>query len=343
MIKFERGVQLKRLLFVYSLLIIAFLVYLMNFQSRESIASLDGKPKGLQGEMDEKYVMVTFQSGIDYWKNILKGFEDAAQALNVSVEYQGAAQYDVNEQITVLEQVIARKPSGIAISAIHPDALDVTIYKAVDAGIPVVLFDSDAPKSNAYSYIGTNNYSAGVTAAHELADMINHSGKVAVITIPNQQNQIERLNGFQETIEKQFPNIELVAIKDGEGNQLVARQAAKEILTEHSDIRGIFATEANGGVGVGEAALQLKKGSQVKIVSFDTDKQTLDMVKDGTITATIAQGTWDMGYWSLHYLFHLQHDLIKPQNDPYTSDILPKMDTGIAVVTKRNVDKYYAK
>jgi ribose transport system substrate-binding protein len=334
---------LKKLVFVYTLLIGSFLLYLINFQSREATANLEGKPKGLQGDIDEKYVMVTFQAGIDYWKNILKGFEDAAQALNVSVEYQGAAQYDVNEQITVLEQVIARKPAGIAISAIHPDALDVTIYKAIDAGIPVVLFDSDAPKSSAYTYIGTNNYKAGVTAANEIADMINNSGKVAVITLPNQQNQIDRLNGFQETIEKQFPNIELVAVKDGEGNQLVARQAALDILTEHPDLKGIFATEANGGVGVGEATLQQKKGNQVKIISFDTDKQTLDMVKDGTIAATLAQGTWDMGYWSLNYLFHLQHDLIKPQTDPYTSEILPEMDTGIAVVTKRNVDKYYAK
>lgn len=334
---------MKKLLLVYTLLIVAFLLYLINFQSSESTANLDGKPKGLQGEIDEKYVMVTFQAGIDYWKNILKGFEDAGQALNVSVEYRGAAQYDVNEQITVLEQVIARKPSGIAISAIHPDALDVTIYKAIDAGIPVVLFDSNAPKSNAYTYIGTNNYKAGVTAAYEIADMINNSGKVAVITLPNQQNQIDRLNGFQETIEKQFPNIELVAIKDSEGNQLVSRQAAMEILTEHSDLKGIFATEANAGVGIGEATLQLKKGNQVKIVSFDIDKQTLDMVKDGTIAATIAQGTWNMGYWSLNYLFHVQHDLIKPQTDPYASKILPEMDTGIAVVTKRNVEKYYAK
>lgn len=134
---------MKKLLFVYALLSIAFLLYLKDFQSREATVNLN-ETKGLQGQIDEKYVMVTFQAGTDYWKKILKGFEDAGQALNVSVEYRGAAQYDVKEQITVLEQVIARKPSGIALSAIHPDALDVTIYKAIDAGIPVVLFDSDA-------------------------------------------------------------------------------------------------------------------------------------------------------------------------------------------------------
>ncbi|MBT2658610.1 substrate-binding domain-containing protein [Bacillus sp. ISL-18] len=334
---------MKKLLTVYALLIIAFLIYLIEFQSREAAASLDGKSKGLHGEVGEKYVMVTFQAGADYWKNILKGFEDASQALNVSVEYRGAAQYDVKEQITVLEQVIARKPSGIAISAIHPDALDVTIYKAIDAGIPVVLFDSDAPKSNAYSYIGTNNYNAGVTVAHEMADMIDRTGKVAVITLSNQQNQIDRLTGFKETLEKQYPDIKIVAVKDGRGNQIVSKNVAIDILKQYPDLKGIFVTEANGGVGVGEAAILLKKVGQVKIIGFDTDKQMLDMIKDGTISATLAQGTWNMGYWSLQYLFHVRHDLIKLPDDPYTNEILPKMDTGITVVSKKNVENYYAK
>ncbi|MGG1678448.1 substrate-binding domain-containing protein [Neobacillus sp. NRS-1170] len=336
---------MKKLLFVYALLFGAFLIYLINFQSREVNTNLEGKPKGLQGTIDEKYVMVTFQVGIEYWKNVLKGFEDGAQALNVSVEYRGATNYDVNEQITVLEQVIARKPSGIAISAIHPNALNVTINKAIDAGIPVVLFDSDAPDSKAYSFLGTNNFNAGATAAHEMADMIKNRGKIAVITLPNQQNHIDRANGFKETIEKQYPDIEVVAVKDGKGNQLVSGQVVSDLLKEHPDLNGIFATEANGGVGVGEALINLRKDKQVRIVSFDTDKQTLDMVKDGTIDATIAQGTWNMGYWSLQYLFHLQHDLIRSQGGPYTSgnQLLPRMDTGITVVTRENVEKYYAK
>ncbi|MDR4890074.1 substrate-binding domain-containing protein [Fredinandcohnia sp. QZ13] len=332
---------MKKLLVVYALLIIAFLLYLKDFQSHEATTNLN-ETKGLQGQVDEKYVMVTFQAGTDYWKKILKGFEDAGQALNVSVEYHGASQYDVKEQITVLEQVIARKPSGIALSAIHPDALDVTIFKAIDAGIPIVLFDSDAPKSNAYTFIGTNNVNAGGTAAHELAHFINRNGKVAVVTIPNQQNQISRLKGFQETIENQYPDIEIVGVKDGKGDQLVSEQVVIDLLTEHPDLKGIFLTEANGGVGAGRAVIKLKKDKDVKIVSFDTDKQTLDMVKAGTIEATLAQGTWSMGYWSLNYLFYLNHGLIKLPSDPYAQNKLPKMDTGITVVTKKNVDSYYA-
>lgn len=337
---------MKKLILVYIILISAFLLNLVNYQSQEIPASSNGTGEGLQGEIDEKYVMVTFQVGNDYWKNVLKGFEDAANSLNVLVEYRGATQYDVNEQITVMEQVIAKKPSGIALSSMHPTALNVTIDKAIDAGIPVVLFDSDAPDSNAYSFLGTNNYNAGVIAAHEMANLVDKSGKVAVITLPKQQNHIDRSEGFKETMDKFYPEIIMVAVKDGKGDQLVSRKAALDLLDENPDLKGIFATEANGGVGVGEATLSIKKDQQVKIVSFDTDKQTLDMVKDGTIAATVAQGTWNMGFWSLQYLFQLHHGVIKPVNEQQDTESLravPIMDTGITIVTRKNIENFYAK
>ncbi|GGJ58070.1 ribose transport system substrate-binding protein [Anoxybacillus voinovskiensis] len=332
---------MKKLLIMYIFLVGALVIYVYNYHLENSrINSLSQESGGLSGKIDEKYVMVTFLSGIDYWKNCLKGFEDAAQALNVSVEYRGATQYDVNEQVTVLEQVIARKPAGIAISAMDPNKLTKTINKAVEQGIPVVLFDSDALGSKAFSFLGTNNYNAGATAAHKMAELLGRKGKVAVITLPNQLNHQQRTKGFIETMYKEYPGIEVAVVKDGKGDALVSKQVALEILKQYPDLSGIFVTEANGGVGVGEAVSLLAK--KTKIISFDTDKRTLDMVKQGLIDATLAQGTWNMGYWALQFLFHLHHKLTPSLSSDYP--LMPSyVDTGITVVTKENVDSFYAK
>ncbi|MMZ64846.1 hypothetical protein D1872_272010 [compost metagenome] len=69
------------------------------------------------------------------------------------------------------------------------------------------------------------------------------------------------------------------------------------------------------------------------------------MIKDGTISATVAQGTWNMGYWSLQYLFHLQHGLTVPAPSPTapTAPLPVTVDTGISLVTRQNVDDFYAK
>ena len=338
---------MKKLLLVYAILIATFLLFLYSYQYNEHAdQSLKQMNRGLQGKIEEKYVMVNFQSGIDYWKSCLKGFEDAAKALNVSVEYRGATQYDVYEEITVLEQVIAKKPAGIAVSAINPNALVVTINKAVEAGIPVVLFDSGAPKSKAYSFLGTNNYNAGVSAAHKMAELTGDNGKLAIITLPNQLNHQDRMAGFQDTIRTSYPNIHIVAVEDGKGDQLASERIAAKVIKDHPDLTGIFATEANGGVGVGNAVKSLNRLSQVKIIGFDTDKGTLDMVKNGTISATLAQGTWNMGYWSLMHLLHLQKEAQKshlPLQNAKEPLVPTYVDTGITIVTKENVDIYYAK
>ncbi|SHN30791.1 monosaccharide ABC transporter substrate-binding protein, CUT2 family [Gracilibacillus kekensis] len=325
-------------MFAYLILIVLFVVYVYQYQSEETTNN-QWSDRELRGTIDENYVMVTFQAGIDYWKRPLKGFEDAAESLNVSVEYRGATQYDVNEEITVLEQVIAKNPSGIAISTMDPEALNPVINKAVDSGIPVVMFDADAPDSKAYAFLGTNNHYAGVTAAHKMAELLNEEGEVGVVTHPNQLNHQERTQGFRETIENDYPNMTLVDIKDGRGDQMISKEVSEELIREHPNIKGIFASEANGGVGVGKAVLDLQKKGDLHIISFDTDKGTLDMIDEGVISATMAQGTWKMGYWSLQFLFHLQHD-IAGELEGETN--LPRyVDTGITVVTKDNVNEYY--
>ncbi|WP_248927009.1 substrate-binding domain-containing protein [Paenibacillus hamazuiensis] len=329
---------MRKLIMVYVLLLACFASYVYFEYVRVASPGAWNEPsQGLKGTHNEKYVLVTFQSGIDYWKNVLKGFEDAAEALDVSVEYRGATQYDVHEEITVLEQVIAKKPAGIAVTAINPDELTSTINKAVEAGIPVVLFDSGASKSKAYSFLATDNYSAGVTAARKMAELTEQQGKIAIITSPGQLNHKERTSGFTDTIRSEFPNMQVVGVENGQGDSIVSDQAARKLMGMYPDLAGIFVTEANGGVGVAAAVSDAGKTGKLKIIGFDTDKGTLDLVKKGAISATLAQGTWNMGYWSLMHLFHLNHN--KSQQIP----VPPHVDTGITVVTQSNVDQFYAK
>ncbi|ASA21079.1 substrate-binding domain-containing protein [Paenibacillus donghaensis] len=338
---------MKKLGLVYLLLIGIFVVYLLNYRLQANNVD-PWETAGLRGNLEDTYVMLTFQIGIDYWKSVLKGFEDGAEDLNVSVEYHGSTQHNANEQMTVLEQVIAKKPAGIAISAVNSKLLTETINKAVESGIPVVIFDSGAPDSKAYSFLGTDNYKAGAEAARKMADLTDAKGEVAIITTPDQHNHQERTAGFTDTIREHYPAMKLVAIKDGRGDQLASRGAAEQILADYPRLAGIFATESKGGIGVAEAVSAAKGNSAAlpKIISFDTDKETLDLVKKGGISATMAQGTWNMGYWSLLELFQLHRDLAADPAVYKNNKLLPvpgMVDTGIDVVTPVNVDNYYAK
>ncbi|NPC91502.1 substrate-binding domain-containing protein [Bacillus sp. WMMC1349] len=323
---------MKKLLVVYGVVLGLFSLYIFNYARSEKTSSLKDEAP-LTGKLSEKFVMVTFQSGIEYWKSGLKGFEDGAQLFHVSVEYRGAAHYDVHEQITVLEQVIAKKPAGIALSVIDPEALTPAINKAHEQGIPIVLFDSDAPSSKALTYIGTNNGEAGSVAAQQMAELLDQNGETAVITQPRQYNQQERTKGFQKTILQKYPNMKVSAVLDGKGDELTSKKQALAILKKNPNMKGIFATEANGARGVAQAVKAAGLQGKVSVIGFDKDKKTLDGIKDGSIAATLGQDTWQMGYWSLHMLFLANH---------HSRSLPASIDTGVTIITKNNVDHYYA-
>jgi ribose transport system substrate-binding protein len=292
---------------------------------------------------NEEYYMVTFLSGIEYWKGCYKGFEDAGKLYGVKTVYAGAAEYNVNQAVTVFEQIIANKPAGIAVTCINPDAYKEPIKKAMDAGIPVVTFDADSPDSGRNAFLATGNKAAGATAAKYLAEALGGKGDVAVVTLPGQLNHEERTAGFVETIETSYPDMKVVQIGNGGGEQTSAAQAASGILQANPSVMGLFCTDATSGVGA-VAAISETNRDDVKIVSFDTDKGTLDAIKDGSIEASIAQGTWNMGFWAFQMIFQLKHDLINPTDgwaEKGINPLPPYVDTGVSVVTKDNVDAFY--
>ena len=226
------------------------------------------------GNAKEEYYMVTFVSGIEYWKGCFAGMKDAADLLGVKAIYTGAPQADVNQQVTVLEQVTAKRPAGIAVTCSNPDGLRAPIDKAIEAGIPVVTFDADSPLSKRYCYLGTGNYNAGAMAARYLAKLIGGKGEVAVSTVTGQLNHEERKAGFMETLEKEYPNVKVVNVGNDNNDQTIAATLVAGFLQAHPNLSGVFCTDALGGVGAATAVREANKVGKVRIVSFDTDKGT---------------------------------------------------------------------
>lgn len=331
----------------FILILALFAVFLAGCVRSENNNSSSISPNSLVGQKNEEYYMVTFRSGMEYWKGCYKGFEEAGKLYGIKTIYTGGIQYDVNEEVTALKQIIAKKPAGIAITCINPDAFKAPIEDAIAAGISIVTFDSDSPDSGRYSFLGTGNEYAGEVAAKALAEQVGpEGGEIVVIALPSQLNNVQRVAGFKNAIEKEYKNLKIVQIGNGNSDQTEAAKVLAGFLQVHPNIKGVFCTEATSGVGAATAVKEANKVGQVKIVSFDTDKGTLDAIKAGIISASIAQGTYIMGYQSMNFLYQLQHKLINPVEDWKKKGISPLpsfVDTGVDIVTKDNVDSFYVK
>ena len=90
------------------------------------------------------------------------GAERAAAELgDVEVLWNAPASADQLKQKEILESYITQRVDGIAISALNGDFLTETINRAVDAGIPVVTWDSDAPTSKRIAFYGVDDLASG--------------------------------------------------------------------------------------------------------------------------------------------------------------------------------------
>jgi ribose transport system substrate-binding protein len=216
----------------------------------------------------------------------------------------------------------------------------------MEAGIPIITFDSDSPDSKRISYIGTNNFSAGSEAGHYIGGKLNNNGKVAVITSLGQSNMVERTDGFVETIRNRYPGIEIVQVVDGGPDQLDAANNVANLVRANRDIDYLFCISVSYGIGAVTALQEAGLSSRTKIVSTDTDEVTLDAIKAGEIEATVTQGPWCEGFWAMITLYFIDKGLISSSpnwlRDGYPS-IPINMNSGASMVTKDNVDIFYIK
>lgn len=293
-----------------------------------------GESRAVTSSPDDEYYMVSFLSGIDYWKTCYRGMEDAASLLGVTAKYTGQTDSDVAGEVAVLEQVIAMKPKGITITCVNSTAFKDTIDSAIEEGISVVCFDSDSPTSNRSTYLSTGNEDAGRAAAGYLVPLCANKGKIAVLYTVGQENTESRLKGFKAWCEENAPDVELILVNDA-GDTTTATDNMAAALQANPDMAGVFCADGTAG-GAGPVAVEESGLEGIHTLAFDVDKTVLDKVKDGSIDGTVAQGQYNMGYWSMMMMY-------AEANGVSTADLPGYVDTGVTIVTKDTVDQYYVK
>lgn len=273
------------------------------------------------------FVLVPKSVGHPYWAKVKKGMTAAAAKLGVQAVFDGPTSTDLARQIEIVEGYIARHVSGIAISPNDPVGIEEVIRKAIRRDIPVVTFDSDSPASEREMYIGTVNREAGREAGRALVKALNGKGDVAILHgSVTALNLRERLEGFNEVVDAE-PGIRKVALEENRDDQALALAQAESILQRYPNLSAFYGTSAPGASAAADALRAKGKAGKVVVVGFDLDKQKLEYIRKGWITAIVDQRPEEMGKLAVEWLVKLSRG-IKPDRRI--------LDTGVEVVTKAN-------
>ncbi|MGD0547322.1 MAG: substrate-binding domain-containing protein, partial [Terracidiphilus sp.] len=292
----------------------------------------------------EVYYLIASNMALPYWQTAVAGFNKAATEYKVTVRVAGPDSYDPQAELSALQQAIAAKPRGILISVADVSVLQPEIDAAVNAGIPVITMDSDAPGSRRLYFIGTNNREAGKLGGQRVIEKLGGRGNVVFFTLANQANTAERLQGFKEVFAAR-PDIHIVEVVDIKGDPRKAFDWTLEAtaLTGDKKVDAFVCLESASAKAVADA---LKRASTTGglVLAWDGNPDTLDGIKSGAIDATVVQKPFTMGYFGLKALDEVFHSPPKQLTKDYSTDAFAPypvfVDTGSSLVDKTGVDAY---
>ncbi|MGA2113262.1 MAG: substrate-binding domain-containing protein [Bryobacteraceae bacterium] len=297
---------------------------------------------GSRHEATEKYYLVVLNSKLAYWQAASAGLDRAARGLGVASETVGPDTYDAQAEVQAFRDAVAKKPAGILVSAGDPTLMKDPIDAAIAQGIPVVTIDADVPGSKRLTFVGTNNYQAGLMGGRTLSDRLHGKGNVVVFTMPGQNNLDERLQGYKNIL-AEHPQIKIVRVVDVKGTPSIAFDTTEEILKGKSVPDAFVCLEATACQEVADVLDRNKVDGKV-IVAMDSDANTLTWIQKGKIAATIAQKPYTMAHFGALILDTVHHYKLPTLEGNWTEDTRSPVpvfvDTGATLIDKGNVDAF---
>jgi ribose transport system substrate-binding protein len=294
---------------------------------------------------NEEYVMVTTAVTMPMYVNHDQAaFKRWGEKMKVKVSILGPAEWDVPAQINTIEEVIGTRPTGLLINGTDP-AIAQVINKAVSAGIPTVVYDSDVPGSKRHAFLGTDWYEIGKLQGEEIVRLIDGKGKIAYMGILGLVNMEQGFKGLLDVLEK-YPQIEVVGKYDDKANVEEAAKITSDVLAAHPDISGFCGFDSNSGPGIALAVREAGKAGKIKITTVDWEPEHLRLVKDGVIHMLAGQKrelfTW-YGAQFLYDMVHHTNPLAEDDGKAGITSVPSVINTGLIKITAENVDQFISR
>lgn len=308
---------------------------------------------GSNGQQTNGTIAVIGQAqGVQFWELMREGAAEACEEMGYTLDYSCASKAsDVSGQIQLVEEAINKGVDGIVLAPNSPTDMNTVLQKAENAKIPVITVSSPVNYPGVKSYIGSDNASAGAIAGRKAISELGTSGNIGIIGHSSSAtNALERVQGFISVITNANAAASTTdatgGTTDTDGNNVViskyvmqqttfsdgsrdgTKNTAMDYIKAHPDVNLIFATNENSTLGVCDAVVAMDKVGVIKVIGFNASDDEISYVNNGTLTATVVQSPYNMGYLGVRYI-----DALKNKET-----LRSKYDTGAMVIDKSNVN-----
>ncbi|MDI5973349.1 substrate-binding domain-containing protein [Streptomyces sp. SL13] len=283
---------------------------------------------------------------VDYWNAGRAGFTKGLKDLGIKGTYQAPANGRLDQQLSIIQTLRGQGITGMSVSAIDPTAIRTPIASANSAGIPVLAIDSPLPaQDGADLYLGTPNYQAGQKAGEAMKQALGGKGQVVILVGSlTASNAVERIQGFQDALKGSGVKV-VQKLSDGM-DASKALSNAQTAFQADPGVNGIYGVYSYDGPSAGQAVQAAGRTGRIKIISDDSDPQTLKFITSGVIQATVLQQPYQQGYTGAYLLAALKvlgKNATLKLVRPYLDSDGTTLSSGVGLVTRANLPAYQAK
>lgn len=241
--------------------------------------------------------------GLDnpFFQAMEDGITTAAEGADVEVSVQAAADIgDTTGQADKLTTLGGQDFGCFIVNPISGTNLVQALAPIAAKGTPIVNIDQplDADSADAAgiapaTYIGTDNEAAGGKAGDYVVSQVEPGSQVAIIGgISGDVTSAARVDGFKAAVEGE---LEVVQEEAADWKREVALTKATDMIAANPDIAAFFAANDDMGLGIVKAVENAGKTGQIAVVSVDGNKDALESVEAGGLSATVAQYPYAIG------------------------------------------------
>jgi simple sugar transport system substrate-binding protein len=259
------------------------------------------------------------------------GADDACKILNCSYQWTGSESANVNEMVNAFNSAISSKVDGIAVALVDLKAFNDPVKRALDAGIPVVGYNADAPNDR-LSYIGQDLFVSGQEMGKRIVDLVGDGDVALFIATPGSLNIQPRIDGAIDSIKKAGGSIKYDTIATGAA-------LPKELSTVdaywigHKETKGMFAVDAGSTQAVAQVIKKYNlRDKDVKGGGYDLLEPTMNFLADDQIDFTIDQQPYLQGFLPVLELFMYK------ASETLTG--IADVNTGLKFLDKKTVVPY---
>lgn len=256
--------------------------------------------------------------GNSFFDEVIRGLQTSAEfygSYGLKMELYTMKGYDAQIQLEIIEKVM-QNADALILNPIDDEVIRESIDKLVEEGKFVVTVNNDASTTKRHCYVGADYENSGITACALLAALTKGRADVGIV-LGNRQvlGHCKRLEGFCQRMDS-LPDFHVAAVVENEDDDICSYDRTKAMLAENPHITALYLA-AGGVYGACRAVMELPESQRPLVIAVDSVPTTVEMMKNGIVTAVIYQHPYRQGRRAMEVAFEYLINGRPPRYDEY--------------------------